>query len=100
MPTPLVECIPNFSEGRRMEVVDAIARAVSATPGVLLLDRTSDEDHNRSVLTFVGDPQSIEDAAFRRHRQSRRVDRYEPAVTASTRALAPLMLYPSYPSPA
>jgi glutamate formiminotransferase len=64
MPTPLVECIPNFSEGRRLEVVDAIAQAVSATPGVLLLDRTSDEDHNRSVLTFVGDPQGIEDAAF------------------------------------
>lgn len=64
MPTPLVECVPNFSEGRRSEVVDAIAEAVRATPGVLLLDRTSDGDHNRSVLTFVSDPQGIEDAAF------------------------------------
>ncbi len=64
MPTPLVECVPNFSEGRRTEVIDAIAATVRATPGVLLLDRTSDPDHNRSVLTFVGDPQGIEDAAF------------------------------------
>jgi glutamate formiminotransferase / 5-formyltetrahydrofolate cyclo-ligase len=50
----LVECVPNFSEGRRAEVVDAIAGCVSATPGVQLLDRTSDRDHNRSVLTFAG----------------------------------------------
>jgi glutamate formiminotransferase len=50
----LVECVPNFSEGRRMDVVDALAGAVSGTPGVHLLDRTSDRDHNRSVLTFAG----------------------------------------------
>ena len=50
----LVECVPNFSEGRRMEVVDALAQAVSSAEAVQLLDRTSDPDHNRSVLTFAG----------------------------------------------
>lgn len=50
----LVECVPNFSEGRRTEVVDELAAAVEATAGVRLLDRTSDADHNRSVLTFAG----------------------------------------------
>lgn len=56
-----VECVPNFSEGRRPEVVDALAEAVSGTPGVLLLDRTSDRDHNRSVLTFAGPPDAVAD---------------------------------------
>ncbi|NJN83708.1 MAG: glutamate formiminotransferase, partial [Caldilineaceae bacterium] len=46
----LIEAAPNFSEGRRVDVVDAIARAIHA-PGVRLLDRTSDPHHNRSVLT-------------------------------------------------
>ncbi len=54
--TTLIECIPNISEGRRPEVVAAVRNAaVSAGPGVLLLDWTSDADHNRSVLTFLGD---------------------------------------------
>ncbi len=57
--TRLVECVPNFSEGRRTEVVDAIAAAVAATPRVHLLDRTSDRDHNRSVLTFAGPPEPV-----------------------------------------
>jgi len=55
----LVECVPNFSEGRDMAVVDAIAARVSGTPGVQLLDRTSDRDHNRSVLTFAGEAQPV-----------------------------------------
>jgi glutamate formiminotransferase len=55
----LVECVPNFSEGRRPEVVDALAEAVAATPGVYLLDRTSDRDHNRSVLTFAGPAEPV-----------------------------------------
>lgn len=50
-----MECVPNISEGRRPEVVDAVAAAVSGVPGVTLLDRTSDIDHNRSVLTFAGE---------------------------------------------
>ncbi|MFI5254357.1 MAG: glutamate formimidoyltransferase [Candidatus Limnocylindrales bacterium] len=55
----LVECVPNFSEGRRVEVVDAIAAAVTASPAVQLLDRTSDADHNRSVLTLAGEPDPV-----------------------------------------
>ncbi len=62
---PLVECIPNFSEGRRPEVIEAIVEAVRSTPGVALLDYSADPDHNRSVLTFVGAPESVEEAAFR-----------------------------------
>jgi glutamate formiminotransferase len=58
----LVECVPNFSEGRRPEVVDALVEAVSTTPNVHLLDRTSDRDHNRSVLTFAGPAGAVADA--------------------------------------
>ena len=50
----LIECVPNFSEGRRTGIVDALAEAVTRSPAVVLLDRTSDPDHNRSVLTFAG----------------------------------------------
>ncbi len=56
----LIECIPNVSEGRRDDVVAALAEAaVKAAPGVVLLDRTSDRDHNRSVLTFLGDGEPL-----------------------------------------
>ena len=58
----LVECVPNFSEGRRADVVDALAAAVADTPGVYLLDRTSDRDHNRSVLTFAGPAEPVAQA--------------------------------------
>jgi glutamate formiminotransferase/formiminotetrahydrofolate cyclodeaminase len=61
----LVECIPNFSEARRPEVVDQIAAAVTSVDEVHLLDRSSDLDHNRTVLTFAGPPQAVERAAFR-----------------------------------
>ena len=60
----LVECIPNFSEGRRPEVVDQIVAAITGVPGVVLLDRESDADHNRSVITFVAEPESALEAAF------------------------------------
>ncbi|HEY9723428.1 MAG TPA: glutamate formimidoyltransferase [Oscillatoriaceae cyanobacterium] len=50
----LIECVPNISEGRRPEVVAAIVAAVKQTPGLQWLDATSDPDHNRSVLTFLG----------------------------------------------
>lgn len=62
---PIVECVPNFSEGRNREVVDALARAVEEAPGVVLLDRHMDPDHNRSVLTFAGQPDSVVKAAVR-----------------------------------
>ena len=55
----LVESVPNYSEGRRLEVVDALAAAVTATPGVHLLDRTSDASHNRSVLTLAGEAEAV-----------------------------------------
>lgn len=60
---PIVECVPNFSEGRRPEVVAAIRSAMSR-PGVTILDQHTDADHNRTVLTLVGDPEAIEQAAF------------------------------------
>jgi glutamate formiminotransferase/formiminotetrahydrofolate cyclodeaminase len=63
MPSPLVECIPNFSESRRPEVVDAIINAISAAGGTVL-DRHSDNDHNRTVITFVGTPTEVEESAF------------------------------------
>ena len=65
MPTPLIECIPNFSEARRPEVIDQIAAAISSVEEVRLLHRSSDLDHNRTVLTFVGPPFAVEEAAFR-----------------------------------
>jgi glutamate formiminotransferase len=55
----LIESVPNYSEGRRLEVVDALAAAVAATPGVHLLDRTSDPSHNRSVLTLAGEADAV-----------------------------------------
>jgi glutamate formiminotransferase len=55
----LVESVPNFSEGRRSDVVDRLAAAVSGTPGVHLLDRTSDPSHNRTVLTMAGGADAV-----------------------------------------
>ena len=65
MPRQLVECVPNFSEGRDAAKMDAIVEAIVSVPEVVLLDRESDADHNRSVLTFVGPPAAVADAAFR-----------------------------------
>jgi len=65
MTTSLVECIPNFSEARRPKVVDEIAAAVTSVPETRLLDRSSDLDHNRTVLTFAGPPEAVEESAFR-----------------------------------
>jgi glutamate formiminotransferase / formiminotetrahydrofolate cyclodeaminase len=61
----LVECVPNFSEGRRREVVEEIMQAVAGVPGATLLDSEMDADHNRSVLTFAGEPEPVMEAAFR-----------------------------------
>jgi glutamate formiminotransferase len=55
----LIECIPNVSEGRRPQVVTRLAEVVAGTPGVTLLDRTSDSSHHRSVLTFAGERDDI-----------------------------------------
>ena len=61
----LMECIPNISEGRRMELVEEFADIVRAVPGVTLIDYSSDASHNRSVFTFLGDPDQVMEAAFR-----------------------------------
>jgi glutamate formiminotransferase/formiminotetrahydrofolate cyclodeaminase len=60
---PLVECVPNFSEGRRPEVINAIVTAIQSAD-IRLLDVSSDSDHNRTVVTFVGAPEAVEAAAF------------------------------------
>jgi glutamate formiminotransferase / formiminotetrahydrofolate cyclodeaminase len=60
----LVECVPNFSEGRNKAVVDAIVDAMKV-PGVFLLDREMDSDHNRCVITLVGDGEAVAEAAVR-----------------------------------
>jgi glutamate formiminotransferase len=61
----LVESVPNFSEGRRLDVVERLADAVTSTAGVHLLDRTSDASHNRSVLTIAGEAGPVQDAVER-----------------------------------
>ena len=60
----LIECVPNFSEGRRPEVVTAIREAIAREDGVTILDSSSDESHNRSVITFVAPIENAVDAAF------------------------------------
>ena len=67
----LVECVPNFSEGRRREVVDAIAAEAAGVSGVAVLGCEMDADHNRSVLTFAGPPEAVAEAAFRCARKAR-----------------------------
>ena len=64
MPTTLIECVPNFSEGRDPAKVDAIVEAMKL-PGVYLLDREMDADHNRCVITLAGDREAIQEAAIR-----------------------------------
>src|SRR5205814_9975813 len=64
MPTTLVECVPNFSEGRDKTKVDAIVDAMKID-GVYLLDREMDADHNRCVITLVGEREPIQEAAIR-----------------------------------
>lgn len=61
----IVECVPNFSEGRNEQVIEAILGAVKAVPGVALLDHAPDQSHNRLVVTFAGEPAAVEEAAFR-----------------------------------
>lgn len=60
----IVECIPNFSEGRRTEVIDELVAVVEQVAGARLLHRTSDADHNRTVLTLAGSPQAMLEAAL------------------------------------
>jgi glutamate formiminotransferase/glutamate formiminotransferase/formiminotetrahydrofolate cyclodeaminase len=61
----IVECVPNFSEGRNQTTVRALVHAVESVPGVCLLDQTMDRDHHRSTLSFAGEPDAVAEAAFR-----------------------------------
>jgi len=63
--TRLVECVPNFSEGRKPEVIEQIAQAIQTVDGAAVLNRHIDSDHNRSVITFVAPPEAIVEAAVR-----------------------------------
>jgi glutamate formiminotransferase / 5-formyltetrahydrofolate cyclo-ligase len=67
---PIIECIPNVSEGRRGDVVAAIAAAIRAVPGVRLLDYSSDGSHNRSVFTMAGDAEPIKAAVLAMYEQA------------------------------
>jgi glutamate formiminotransferase / formiminotetrahydrofolate cyclodeaminase len=60
----IVECVPNFSEGRDAAIIEAIGAAVRTTPGVKLLSVEPDKDYNRTVVTFIGSPKGVVDAAF------------------------------------
>jgi glutamate formiminotransferase / formiminotetrahydrofolate cyclodeaminase len=64
LPKRLMECVPNFSEGRDAAKVDAIVAAMSSVPGVYVLDREMDADHNRCVITLAGDPGAVGEAAL------------------------------------
>jgi glutamate formiminotransferase/glutamate formiminotransferase/formiminotetrahydrofolate cyclodeaminase len=61
----LVECVPNFSEGRKAETVDQLVREIESVASAIVLDRHLDPDHNRSVITFVADPGVVVEAALR-----------------------------------
>ena len=61
----IIECVPNFSEGRRKDVVDKIVHSIRSVPGIKVLDVEMDPDHNRSVVTFTGGKDNIQEAAFR-----------------------------------
>jgi len=66
----LIECVPNFSEGRRPHVVEAIRAAIAGVPGAHVLDASADASHNRCVITFVAPIESVVSAAFAGVRQA------------------------------
>jgi glutamate formiminotransferase/formiminotetrahydrofolate cyclodeaminase len=69
----LIECVPNFSEGRDMEIIKQITDEIESVGGVMLLDVDPGKDTNRTVVTFVGDPESVCEAAFRAVRKAAQV---------------------------
>ncbi|HWP37312.1 MAG TPA: glutamate formimidoyltransferase [Gemmatimonadales bacterium] len=73
--TRIVECVPNFSEGRSPEILAALREAIASVPGARLLDVQSDAAHNRSVFTLIGAPEAVSEAAFRAMRvAAQRID--------------------------
>ncbi len=65
MARPLIECVPNFSEGRNSATLDALRQAIASVPAVALLAHEADADHHRSVFTFAGPPEAVLEASFR-----------------------------------
>ena len=65
MAREIVECVPNFSEGRRTDVVNRIAKSIAEVPGTKLLDTEMDGNHNRAVITFIGGREAVAEGAFR-----------------------------------
>lgn len=61
----IIECVPNFSEGRNIENINKILDAIKGVEGIKVLDYEHDKDHNRTVVTFIGTPENIAEAAFR-----------------------------------
>src|SRR5262249_4426779 len=71
----MIQCIPNFSEGRNAATIAAITAAIAATPGVRLVDASADPDHHRMVVTFVGDETAVVAGAVAGARDAvRRID--------------------------
>jgi glutamate formiminotransferase / formiminotetrahydrofolate cyclodeaminase len=71
----IVECVPNFSEGRNADTIEALLATIRSVSGAVVLDRQSDADHNRSVITFVGTPEAVTEAAFMAAREAfQRID--------------------------
>ncbi len=60
----ILECVPNFSEGRNRDIVEGIISALTEVPGIRLLDHSMDRDHHRSVITFVGSPEEVVEGAL------------------------------------
>jgi hypothetical protein len=98
VPNTLVECVPNFSEGRDAAKVDAIVEAMKM-PGVYLLDREMDADHNRCVITLVGEREAIQEAAIRGVGKAAELIDLT-STRARIRAWARPMWFPSSPSTA
>lgn len=61
----IIECVPNFSEGRRPEIIDQIVASIQSIEGIVLLDKEMNADHNRAVVSFIGEPHQVLEAAFR-----------------------------------
>ena len=68
--TRLVECVPNFSEGRNEEIINAIADSIRAVPNVKFISAEPDKDYNRTVVTFIGEPSAVVEAAFQATRKA------------------------------
>lgn len=66
----IVECVPNFSEGRKPAVVDAIVNEITSVDGIRLLGKEMDADHNRAVITFIGNIEAVKKAAFQAIKKS------------------------------